>query len=101
MANAMYLFDELHAVFEKHNEQKAQFNALAAILNRECGIQVYFCEIIGVRWSYVAGDRTLDIPEYRIKINERYGLMAGEILCSESQWQQILKALCEKLSVKI
>ncbi len=97
MANATFLFDDIVGVFERQVERKQQLDELAVLLKMECGIAVYFCRIIGARWSFVAGDRSLDIPEQRIKLNENWGLMTSKIMCSKLQWQKVLDILRDKL----
>lgn len=96
MENETFLSDSVVAIFEKYTDRKQQLHALASFLKKNYDIRVYFCEIIGSRWSFVAGDNTLDIPEHRIKINKNYGMMTGEILCSSNQWIKIVELLCEK-----
>jgi hypothetical protein len=70
-----------------------QLNEIAGELNSKYGIKVFFCEIFGSRWSFMAGDKTLDIPEHRIKLNDDYGMMTSEISCSEEEWQEIINRI--------
>lgn len=70
-----------------------QLNEIAGELNSEYGIKVFFCEIFGSRWSFLTGDKTLDVPEHRIKLNDDYGMMTGEISCSEEEWLRIIERI--------
>jgi hypothetical protein len=78
---------------------KKQLDEIAIELESKYGIKVYFCEIIGNRWSFFAGDKTLDIPEHRIPLNDSFGIMTGEISCRQEEWEKILEDIKANLSV--
>lgn len=72
---------------------KDRLNEIAREVESGYGTKVFFCEIIGNRWSFFAGDITLDIPEHRIMLSNDYGMMAGEISCSDKEWEQIINRI--------
>ena len=67
----------------KNISMEKQLDEIAIDLESKYGIKVFFCKIIGNRWSFFAGDKDLDIPEHRISLNDNYGMMAGEIACQD------------------
>ncbi len=54
----------------------SKLEELAEKIWKEFGVSVWFAEIIGKRWSYVAGSVSSEIlPSLRFKINENLGLV--------------------------
>ncbi|MDD2636418.1 MAG: hypothetical protein PHW82_13080 [Bacteroidales bacterium] len=97
MENAIFTSKDISEISKQFSNISDRLNAIADRLKTTTGISVYFCEIIGARWSFCAGNIELDIPEHRIKISDKYGIMTGEIGVSENQWTIILNLLKEFL----
>ena len=79
---------------------KGKLNEIAAELRSKFGIQVCFCEILGNRWSFFAGDLTLDIPCDKILLNNKYGMITGEITIPEEEWLQEIDNIKKKISLQ-
>ena len=56
-----------------------KLNDLAAAVRDRHGVSIWFVEILGRRWSYVAGlrDNRSFLPLERIDLNGRYGVVSG------------------------
>ncbi len=93
MGNVIFSSKEIDKISNQFSNINERLNAIADRVKASTGISIYFCEIIGSRWSFCAGDITLDIPEHRIKISDNYGMMTGEIYVSEKEWTKILNLL--------
>jgi hypothetical protein len=98
MGKEIFSSNCFNKIFEQHLTQKEQLNEFARQLNFKYGIQLYFCEIIGKRWSFFAGDKTLDIPHQQIILNNHFGIMTAEIPVLEAEWKLILDFIKEKLN---
>ncbi|RLE15366.1 hypothetical protein DRJ04_00600 [Candidatus Aerophobetes bacterium] len=69
------------------NRLVEKLNRISAFIKKKYGIRVKFVEILGKRWSYVAGEKEdgLSSPlTERIKIDERFGLITD-------RWEEIPK----------
>jgi len=58
---------------------------LAKLIKKKYGVNVWFVEILGKRWSYVAGQRVEDssiFPYECVPISERFGVVSD-------RWKQI------------
>lgn len=97
MENVTFSYKDISEITSKFSDINEQFNAIAEKIKITTNTDIYFCEIIGARWSYCAGAKNLDVPEHRILLTEKYGIMTGEILVSEDKWENILKILKEFL----
>jgi hypothetical protein len=95
MENAIFTSKDILEISNQISNINECLNSIADRVKATTGISIYFCEIIGSRWSFCAGDITLDIPEHRIEISEKYGIMTGEIHVSENEWTKILDLLKE------
>jgi len=91
MEKETFLSDQIYQIFETTGTLKSRLDELAQKLKKVLGVQVYFCEIIGNRWSFFAGDMTLDIPQHRLWLNKKFGMMAGEIRCPEQEWTEAVE----------
>jgi len=55
-----------------------RLSCITDLLEQELGINVWFVEILGNRWSYLAGSRKASsafLPPKRIRLNKRYGVV--------------------------
>lgn len=95
MENATFSSKDILEISHQFSTIYERLNAIAQRVKAKTGTSIYFCKIIGSRWSFCAGDITLDVPEQRIVISDHYGLMAGEIFISENEWKKILDLLKE------
>lgn len=95
MENATFSSKDILEISHQFSTINKRLNAIAERVKATTGISIYFCEIIGSRWSFCAGDITLDVPEQRIKISDSYGIMTGEICITENEWRRILDLLKE------
>lgn len=93
MENEIFTSKDIHEISCKYYDFNDCLNAVADKLKAITGINMYFCEILGARWSFCAGDIKLDIPQHKIKISDNYGIMTGEICIPENQWVKILNVL--------
>ena len=71
-------------IFERADEKiegrslNERLSWITDFLEQELGINVWFVEILGKRWSYLAGGRkalSAFLPPKRIRLNERYGVV--------------------------
>ncbi|NOY79139.1 MAG: hypothetical protein GXO76_14900 [Calditrichaeota bacterium] len=93
MANATSTFNESFL---------AAFLEIAEAVKSEFGVYLQVAEILGKRWSFVAGEPegSTFLPSKRLMLNEHLGLIAEnwEVLPREKQ-EEILSVLREKLAV--
>ena len=71
--------------FTSKKDLKEGLRQIAALIKRNYGVSVWFVEILGKRWSYLAGEEEIIFPSSlneRIKIDERFGLIAD-------RWKEI------------
>lgn len=93
MENATFSSKDILEISHQFSTINERLNAIAERVKKGTGTSIYFCKIIGSRWSFCAGDISLDIPEHRIKISDSYGVMTDEIRISENEWRIILDLL--------
>ncbi len=61
-------------------------------------VEVCFCEIIGKRWSFIAGDANSHLPQRRIQMTENLGLIIDDSNLSESQIDKLVDVIESALS---
>lgn len=93
MANVISLSKQITTLFEEPRDMKSQLGALSLLLKAEAGVQVFFCELVGPRWAFFAGDITLDIPQNRVPLNDHWGMMTGEIELHDELWQDVVATI--------
>jgi hypothetical protein len=57
----------------------AKFTGAAEVVKRKYGIDIWFVEIFGKRWSYIAGSKDEEIsflPPERIELSPQFGMMS-------------------------
>ena len=73
-----------------------KLNDLAEAVRDRHGVSIWFVEILGRRWSYVAGfwDDLSFLPPERIEVNRRYGVVSG-------RWNDIASEEKEELITSV
>jgi hypothetical protein len=61
-------------------------------------IDFYFCEIIGARWSFVAGDAHSYLPQKRVVINDTLGMLIDDSVVGEKDLENIIDIIRVKIS---
>ncbi len=72
-------------------------NEISKEVKEKFGVCVWFAEILGRRWSYIAGEKSDDLfmPPERIKINDRLGVV---IECEdEEKLKEVIEFLKKRL----
>ncbi len=72
-------------------------NEISKEIKEKFGVCVWFAEILGRRWSYIAGEKSDDLfmPPERIKINDRLGVV---IECEdEKKLEDVIEFLKKRL----
>ncbi|MBC7217516.1 MAG: hypothetical protein H5U36_05030 [Candidatus Caldatribacterium sp.] len=83
--------DWLHKFQEELKEEELEkaLAAIAEMLRERFGARVWFAEILGKRWSHIAGcGGDFPIPPEQILLTPRFGLVAeawGSISCAEKE----------------
>lgn len=71
---------------------------IAEVLSGVLNARIYFCEIIGKRWSYVAGSGDITDRQFRWKINDSWGLISDVDLSQNHVMNVIVNLFKEMLS---
>ena len=68
-----------------------EINALAETLEKRHGVRLWLVEVLGRRWSYVAGQQDKGVsllPPHRIRLNDRFGIVShgwADLPCEEKK----------------
>lgn len=80
-------FEEIVAI-KNINER---LEKVAFLFEKKEGIKLNFCRIYGKRWSFIAGDPRMVIPELKIVINENYGVIVENNTLEQKTWDALIK----------
>jgi len=67
-----------------------KMNQLSHILKTEYDIELNFCNLMGKRWSYFAGEKDLFRATKRIKLNNSFGIITDSSLEPELEKELII-----------
>jgi len=78
MGKETSIFDEINKAIEEKSFTDALFYVVEFV-GEKYGVDIWFVEIFGKRWSYLAGTKKSHghscLPQ-RIRLNKRYGIVA-------------------------
>lgn len=95
----MSISEKILRTADSKTELPDKLNAIAGLLQEECGMSINFCRIFGKRWSYVAGDRQLEFVSLRRQLNPEYGIFyAQNNQIDDKTMQEILDILNQILT---
>jgi hypothetical protein len=92
----MFLSDEVSAILDSEGELKARLERVCDLLFRKCGAKICFCEVFSSRWSYFAGLDGVVVPEKRIVLNERFGIIAENFDLNDTENIEVIDILKQK-----
>lgn len=76
MANATSISEKLESIVSENLPLKEKFNKIAEAVYMFSGAKIMVCELFGPRWSYVGGWQGAVVPEMRVKVTSKYGIIA-------------------------
>jgi len=62
----------------------SKLTKIAKELSTHFDTEIYFCEIKGKRWSFVAGSGETVYGSWRLQLNNRWGIISTRDLAKES-----------------
>lgn len=62
----------------KDGYNRALLHDICEKIYKEQNVRCYFCEVIGKRWSFLAGDQDILSAPQRYLINEELGILADK-----------------------
>ncbi len=75
-----------------------KLNIIVNHLQKNYEVEVYFCEIIGKRWSFIAGVANSYLPQRRIEITKNLGIVIDDGDLSEEQVSGLVAVVKSTLS---
>jgi hypothetical protein len=75
------------------SDMKERAKSVIELLNRKLGIEAYFCEVKGKRWSYCVGNEEISYPLRQYVINEKWGLVTEDVKIDQNKWYKILQSI--------
>jgi len=91
--NAISISEEVDAFFARPDAELGGLQACAEWIARRFGMSACFCEIVGARWSHVAGSGSLLFAERRAELNGRLGILAEGGAITAAEWDELVAAL--------
>lgn len=70
-----------------------KLNIIVEHFRENYDVEVYFCEIIGKRWSFIAGKANSYLPQRRIQMTENLGLVIDDSNLSEPQINKLIDVI--------
>ncbi len=75
-----------------------KLNIIVKHLQENYEVEVYFCEIIGRRWSFIAGDANSYLPQRRIELTKNLGIVVDDSDLSEEQVSGLVEVVKSALA---
>lgn len=75
MEKGIFTFNEIEDIAKKATRLEQKFELVAGFLLSEYDCKVYFCNIIGKRWSYFAGKNYVIWLPLRIELIRNFGII--------------------------
>jgi len=79
------IFEQIRNIYLNDEMQlNTKLTKIAKELSMYFDTEIYFCEIKGKRWSFVAGNSETVYGSWRLKLNDRWGIISTRELAKES-----------------
>ncbi len=89
----MSISKQLAAVIDPDWDLNQKLKKIAQWLDATHNIELYFCQILGKRWSFIAGRSDLYAPQRKVCLTDQYGMVLEDKQLSEKQLEQLTKAV--------
>ncbi len=93
MEKETFIYNALKNICGSDKSQKQKLHDVAEWVYRNRGVKLYFCEILGSRWSFFSGFDGMIVPEERIKITDTFGILVEKSSADCHNWDEILSAV--------
>ena len=71
----------------------AKLNEITSELSSLFQMNVYFCEIKGKRWSFVAGSERTVLASNRFQLTDKWGIITDNVSVDDDEWQSRLELI--------
>lgn len=98
MEKETYIYNHLSDFVAEARNEKEKMEQIAQWVYIEFQVNIYFCEIMGKRWSFVAGRNNILSVHHRHQVNSTIGLIAEENDIVSDSWEILLKVIRQLLA---
>lgn len=91
--NVTSIYDEITGLRQSNDDIKSKLQKASEWANRLNGSRISFCEIFGPRWSFIAGWEDQAFSEVRIRLNEKYGMLADRYAFNTAESERFIEAV--------
>lgn len=103
MENGTSIYKTLNQLLANEKNYTSKLEKLSQWIYRRYRIKNAFCEIYGNRWSHVCGDKSLLLPQQKIRLGNNLGILlepAGKIASLPVDVVEALRRASEQLNKK-
>lgn len=93
MDKETYIYNHLKDFVSVTTTRNDMLEKIAEWVYIEFQVNIYFCEIKGKRWSFIAGRKHTVYVPVQIPINSKLGIIAEENSIQENTWQALIRVL--------
>jgi len=72
------------------NYDRQELNDICKAILQQQGIRCYFCEVIGKRWSFMAGDENIIAAPHRYMLDSKLGIIADKKIMNLDKYTENL-----------
>jgi len=93
MDKETYIYNHLKDFIEDTETQNDTLEKITEWVYIEFQVNIYFCEIKGKRWSFIAGRQNVLSAPNRIKVNDHIGIIAEDNDIQDDTWNTLTSAI--------
>lgn len=93
MEKEICTYNRLKEIYHNGKDAKERLKEIAEFIDHRYGVKIYFCKLLGRRWSYYAGIDGVMVPEENIKITDDLGICVEKGDIDQQDWIDILDAI--------
>lgn len=93
MEKETYIYNHLKDFISGTDSRKDAFEKIAQWVYIEFQVNIFFCDIMGKRWSFIAGRQNVLSAPNRIPINEQLGIIAEDNTIKQDTWDALTRSI--------
>lgn len=96
MENVTCIYNKCVELCNNNEVRKQRLQKVSDLLEKEAGVVLAFCEIIGSRWKFLCGSEYFITPFFKYPKGDGYGVMVQEWGELEDEKDDVIKFLFDK-----
>jgi hypothetical protein len=97
MVKETFICEIVNLISHPDTSLKERYENVADFFYTHYEMKIYFCQLFGKRWSFIAGKDDIFCEDKRIILSKKLGIIIENNQFSDDEWKNVIKCCFARL----